>query len=94
MTETKGGQRLTSVEFDDFRKHDFREVRDDLKEIKSDLKDMRADLKAIRTDILEISRDIKELNVKVEQLTGSMKFDQTMITILALVWVGTYFIFK
>lgn len=37
MTETKAERYVTYAEFDDFKKHDFQEVRDDIKDIRSDL---------------------------------------------------------
>lgn len=41
MTETKAERYVTYAEFDDFKKHDFQEVRDDIKDIRSDLSEMK-----------------------------------------------------
>ena len=74
MTETKAERYVTYAEFDDFKKHDSQEVRDDIKDIRSDLSEMKG--------------DIKVLNASMKQMIDSKKFYKTVLVLAVLVPVA------
>ncbi len=88
MAETKTERYVTYAEFDDFKKHDFQEVRDDIKDIRTELKGIHSEMNDIRMDLSdfkgEMRGELKSLNVRIDQIFESLKFYKMMIVVLFL----------
>ena len=88
MAETKTERYVTYAEFDDFKKRDFQEVRDDIKDIRTELKGIHSEMNDIRKDLSdfkgEMRGELKSLNVRIHQIFESLKFYKMMIVVLFL----------
>ena len=65
MTETKE-RYVTYEEFNDFKHHDFQEVKDDLKDLREDVTEMRADLRVMDTRLTNVEKTLETFATKDE----------------------------
>ena len=70
MTETKE-RYVTYEEFNDFKRHDFQEVKDDIKDLRGEVKELRGDVTEMRVELTELRGDMKVLmNVLTQRVDG------------------------
>ena len=65
MAETKE-RYVTYEEFNDFKHHDFQEVKDDLKDLREDVTEMRADLRVMDTRLTNVEKTLETFATKDE----------------------------
>lgn len=63
MAETKE-RYVTYEEFNDFKHHDFQEVKDDLKDLREDVTEMRADLRVMDTRLTNVEKTLETFATK------------------------------
>lgn len=76
MTETKE-RYVTYEEFNDFKRHDFQEVKDDLKELRGDVTEMRVEL-------TELRGDMKVLTQRVDGIVTSLNWYKYVFVLVVL----------
>lgn len=70
MAETKE-RYVTYEEFNDFKRHDFQEVKDDIKDLRGEVKELRGDVTEIRIELTELRSEMQgSLNVLTQRVDG------------------------
>lgn len=52
---------VTYEAFNDFKHHDFQEVKDDIKDLRGEVKELRGDVTEMRVELTELRGDMKVL---------------------------------
>jgi uncharacterized protein YydD (DUF2326 family) len=81
MTETKE-RYVTYEEFNDFKRHDFQEVKDDLKQLRGDVTEIRIELTELRS---EMQGSLNVLTQRVDGIIASLNWYKYVFVLVVLV---------
>lgn len=83
MSETKE-RYVTYEEFNDFKRHDFQELKRGVKGLRSDVREIRIDLKESRIELTELRGDLKVLTQRVDGIVTSQNWYKYVFVLVVL----------
>lgn len=94
MAETKE-RYVTYEEFNDFKRHDFQEVKDDIKDLRGEVKELRGDVTEIRVELTELRGDMKVLTQRMDGIVTSLNWYKYVFVLVVLLpfierWVSRF----
>lgn len=86
---------VTYEAFNDFKHHDFQEVKDDIKDLRGEVKELRGDVTEIRVELTELRGDMKVLTQRADGIVTSLNWYKYVFVLVVLLpfierWVSRF----